>query len=81
MSKRKIANESRTLLESAKDYFREIFKGDWLRPNNSNLSLLTPQQRIEQREFTRKRLTWMVWGILGCAAFGAPLAKRCMYNV
>ena len=64
MSKRKIGNEPQTLLESAKSYFRLVFSGEWLRPNNSNLSLLTPQQRIEQREFTRTRIKFMIWGVL-----------------
>jgi len=77
MSKRRIANEGKTLLQSSKEYFRSILSGEWLRPDNSKLALLTPQQRIQQREENRKRIKLMVWGLLGCVAFGAPLAKRC----
>ncbi|KAF0980982.1 hypothetical protein FDP41_012770 [Naegleria fowleri] len=81
-TKRKIGSESASsstsssLLELSKEYFRKVFSGEWLKPDTSKLALLTPQERIQQREFLRKRIKWMIWGFMGMVAFGVPLFNR-----
>lgn len=86
-TKRKIGSESASsstsssLLELSKEYFRKVFSGEWLKPDTSKLALLTPQERIQQREFLRKRIKWMIWGFMGMVAFGVPLFNRCKSSV
>ncbi|KAG2382434.1 hypothetical protein C9374_005636 [Naegleria lovaniensis] len=75
-TRRKIGSESASLVSLTKEYFRKVFSGEWLKPDHSKLALLTPQERLQQREFLRKRIKFMIWGLMGMVAFGVPLFKR-----
>ncbi|KAL9644524.1 hypothetical protein ABK040_009388 [Willaertia magna] len=73
--KRKIADESVSFFRAVKDFFRKGFT-----PDNSYLQTLTPEQKAAQREVTRKRIKFLVYGFFGCLFSGIPLYRRYLGN-